>query len=177
MKCPRCGADMKEGQMYCEHCGREIQIVPEFDPALETSLHKALSDVGTQIAEKASEDSKPETDAGQSAVPEKQPSMKNRRKERWKVFAGLFAAAALCAGMSLIFWHHTPEYRYEKAAAQMKEKSYDSAAELLELLIEQDPRNVEYLNALSSCYYFEGKLEEAKELLSLIHISEPTRRS
>ena len=56
MKCPRCGADMKEGQMYCEHCGREIQIVPEFDPALETSLHKALSDVGTQIAEKASED-------------------------------------------------------------------------------------------------------------------------
>ena len=111
MKCPRCGADMKEGQMYCEHCGREIQIVPEFDPALETSLHKALSDVGTQIAEKASEDSKPETDAGQSTVREKQPSMKNRRKERWKVFAGLFAAAALCAGMSLIFWHHTPEYR------------------------------------------------------------------
>lgn len=103
MKCPRCGADMKEGQMYCEHCGREIQIVPEFDPALETSLHKALSDVGTQIAEKASEDSKPETDAGQSTVPGKQPSVKNRRKERWKVFAGLFAAAALCAGMSLIF--------------------------------------------------------------------------
>ena len=68
MKCPRCGADMKEGQMYCEHCGREIQIVPEFDPALETSLHKALSDVGTQIAEKASEDSKPETDAGQSTL-------------------------------------------------------------------------------------------------------------
>ena len=67
--------------------------------------------------------------------------MKNRRKERWKVFAGLFAAAALCAGMSLIFWHHTPEYRYEKAAVQMKEKSYDSAAELLELLVEQDPRN------------------------------------
>ena len=164
MKCPRCGADMKEGQMYCEHCGREIQIVPEFDPALETSLHKALSNVGTQIAEKASEDSKPETDAGQSAVPGKQPSVKNRRKERWKVFAGLFAAAALCAGMSLIFWHHTPEYRYEKAAAQMKEKSYNSAAELLELLVEQDPRNVEYLNALSSCYYFEGKLEEAKEL-------------
>ncbi|MFR1310634.1 MAG: hypothetical protein ACLSCO_18330 [Gallintestinimicrobium sp.] len=59
---------------------QEIQIVPEFDPALETSLHKALSDVGTQIAEKASEDSKPETDAGQSTVPEKQPSMKNRRK-------------------------------------------------------------------------------------------------
>ena len=71
MKCPRCGADMKEGQMYCEHCGREIQIVPEFDPALETSLHKALSDVGTQIAEKASEDSKPETDAGKAAFDEK----------------------------------------------------------------------------------------------------------
>ena len=50
MKCPRCGADMKEGQMYCEHCGREIQIVPEFDPALETSLHKALSDVWNPVS-------------------------------------------------------------------------------------------------------------------------------
>ena len=52
MKCPRCGADMKEGQMYCEHCGREIQIVPEFDPALETSLHKTLSDVGPRSRRK-----------------------------------------------------------------------------------------------------------------------------
>ena len=108
MKCPRCGADMKEGQMYCEHCGREIQIVPEFDPALETSLHKTLSDVGIQIAEKTPEDGKPETDAGQNAVSEKLPLAKIRRKNRWKVFAGFLAAAALCAGASLIFWHHTP---------------------------------------------------------------------
>ena len=171
MKCPRCGADMKEGQMYCEHCGREIQIVPEFDPALETSLHKALSDVGTQIAEKASEDGKPEKDSEKNAVPEKQPSVKIRRKKRWKVFAGFLTAAALCAGASLIFWQHTPEYLYEKASAQMKEKSYDTAAQLLERLTEKDPRNVEYLNALSSCYYFEGRLEEAKALcLSIIEM-------
>ena len=53
MKCPRCGADMKEGQMYCEHCGREIQIVPEFDPALETSRAK-------RCAGKAAFDEKPQ---------------------------------------------------------------------------------------------------------------------
>ena len=76
---------------------------PGFDPALETSLHKTLSDVGTQIAEKASEDSKPETDAGQSAVPEKAAFDEKPQEKTLEGVCRSFAAAALCAGMSLIF--------------------------------------------------------------------------
>ena len=32
MKCPRCGRELKAGQLYCENCGQEIQIVPDYDP-------------------------------------------------------------------------------------------------------------------------------------------------
>lgn len=32
MKCPSCGRELKTGQLYCEHCGQEIQIVPDYDP-------------------------------------------------------------------------------------------------------------------------------------------------
>ena len=35
--------------MYCERCGREIQIVPEFEPELENSIHTTLSNVAARI--------------------------------------------------------------------------------------------------------------------------------
>ena len=50
MKCPKCGSPMGEGQMYCGHCGTEIQIVPEFDTELDQNMRDALSETATQIA-------------------------------------------------------------------------------------------------------------------------------
>ena len=35
MKCPKCNRELKEGQLYCEVCGEEIQMVPEFEPEIE----------------------------------------------------------------------------------------------------------------------------------------------
>ena len=49
MKCPSCGARMKEGHLYCEKCGREIQMVPDFEPEIENSIRETLSSVGEEI--------------------------------------------------------------------------------------------------------------------------------
>ena len=38
MKCPNCNKEMKEGRLYCEYCGRDIHIVPDFEPELEYSV-------------------------------------------------------------------------------------------------------------------------------------------
>lgn len=32
MKCMHCGADLPEDQLICPSCGREIQIVPDYNP-------------------------------------------------------------------------------------------------------------------------------------------------
>ena len=32
MKCMHCGADLPEDQLICPRCGREIQIVPDYNP-------------------------------------------------------------------------------------------------------------------------------------------------
>ena len=49
MKCPDCGAEMAYGHLYCEKCGREIQIVPDFEPEIENSITETLSTVGEEI--------------------------------------------------------------------------------------------------------------------------------
>lgn len=32
MKCPNCGGDLTLGKLYCENCGHEVQMVPDYDP-------------------------------------------------------------------------------------------------------------------------------------------------
>ena len=43
MKCPNCGKPLKEGLLYCEHCGCEIEIVSDIDMELE--MNKTIRDI------------------------------------------------------------------------------------------------------------------------------------
>lgn len=38
MKCPRCGNELKDGMLFCEHCGEEIRIVQDFEPEMEMNM-------------------------------------------------------------------------------------------------------------------------------------------
>ncbi len=49
MKCPKCGFELADGQLYCESCGAEIQIVPDFEPEIENSIIESLSTVAEEI--------------------------------------------------------------------------------------------------------------------------------
>ena len=49
MKCPNCGAEMEEGKLYCEHCGEDIHIVPDFEPEVEYNMAQTLSDIAKEM--------------------------------------------------------------------------------------------------------------------------------
>jgi len=49
MICPNCGKEMEPGKLYCENCGEEIKIVPEFDPEIENSINKIMNDVADEV--------------------------------------------------------------------------------------------------------------------------------
>ena len=38
MKCPNCGSHLEDGNLFCEVCGEEINIVPEYDPDVDISV-------------------------------------------------------------------------------------------------------------------------------------------
>lgn len=45
MKCPSCGKEMKPGMLYCENCGNEIHIVPEFETEVEAHIRSNMDSV------------------------------------------------------------------------------------------------------------------------------------
>ena len=44
MKCVKCGAEMKEGCIYCSVCGNEAQIVPDYSVLEDDYLRKLLKE-------------------------------------------------------------------------------------------------------------------------------------
>ncbi len=76
MKCPKCNQELKEGQLYCESCGEEINIVPEFEPEIENSIEETLLGVADIISEVKEDNIKPRVSAPQ-----------NKKKETFSVFA------------------------------------------------------------------------------------------
>ena len=56
MKCPVCQHVIKDGQVYCEKCGYEIQIVPEFEAELENNIIENMSEVIQELAPEEGED-------------------------------------------------------------------------------------------------------------------------
>ncbi|MCR4738733.1 MAG: chitobiase/beta-hexosaminidase C-terminal domain-containing protein [Lachnospiraceae bacterium] len=50
MRCPRCNTQIKEGYLYCQECGHEIRMVPDYEVELDTIIDEGVSDVAQIVA-------------------------------------------------------------------------------------------------------------------------------
>ena len=149
MKCPACGAKMKDGQMYCEACGCEIQIVPEFEPEIENSILETLSDVASEIGTNI-QNMSTETELFTGKEDNKEDNPKSRRKTKKK--AGIYIAVssvvlfAVCIAVLYWFWSNQPEKIYQKAVSYMEKEAYTQALAAFENAAAKDEDNILYLN-------------------------------
>ena len=51
MKCQKCGAEMVSGHLYCDVCGAEYQIVPDFEPEVDGSILNSLREIQKEAFE------------------------------------------------------------------------------------------------------------------------------
>ena len=68
MKCPKCGAEIRDGYLYCEKCGEDIHIVPDFDPEIESSMHETLSGIVEEVREQVPDSVKDERERRRKAA-------------------------------------------------------------------------------------------------------------
>ncbi len=50
LNCPHCGKPMPEEALFCESCGKERQLVPEFEAEINESMDEAISNIAVQLA-------------------------------------------------------------------------------------------------------------------------------
>ena len=171
MKCPNCGQEIQAGHLYCEKCGMEIQIVPDFEPEIENSITEALSTVAEEIDPNTGQEVKKPDGIGSGDELFVETSRKN-----WVLIAlGTIVAVALIGigAALLIHFKFSAPYQLENARKYAQQENYETALKYLDRAIELEPHNIEQIMLKAIyCYRLDWK-EQAAEVLQELIEKEP----
>ena len=164
MKCPNCGSEIPEGNMYCEKCGTEINIVPEFDPEVENKIKESLDGLSDNLGDTAE-------------IPSLRQKIRRRKRQSPVLFYGIFAAA-IVATLALCLFIFTGNDSEEnslslneyvsKAQSYAESGESDKALQLLRECIKAYPKESEGYFELASLYESNKDYDEAIKTLSLL---------
>ena len=177
MKCPACGYEIAEDHLYCEKCGKEIQIVPDFEPEIENSIIETLTTVAEQIDDtNASDNTGGKTDVREDKI-QKNVSAKEKGKEgflaeepakNWFLISLVtFIAVMVIAAFTAVFMYHrySTAYQVEQAKECAADGNLERAVEFLEKArtLEENPADIVLLEA--GYLYQMGESDRALEIL------------
>lgn len=168
MKCEICGAEIPEGSLYCEKCGKDVHLVPDFT---EFAVNKAEETVKNLISEVDDDDTdfgrSPEGANDERPVRKKGSSDVPRNKYGWIRFALLAASVVVLAMVSLGFINRysNAEYLLESARNHAESGDRAKAKAILEALEVQDSDDVDVLLYLAELYKEDGEYIKYENLL------------
>ena len=171
MKCPKCGYEWQEGHLYCDNCGEEFRIVPDFEPEIEEEMEETLSTLFVELAQ----EEMPEVDGKEKIFAQKAGERKGKGKERtgrnrgrgWLIGATSFCILAAAFCISGIYWYRNYSMTYQVGRAKecAEQEAYDQAIIYLERAHELDDGNGEILFLMADYYYIQEKYEPAVDTL------------
>lgn len=171
MKCPNCGEEMKDGQLICESCGNEIQIVPDFEPEIENSITETLSTlVAPEEEMKQEEDSVPEEREDSDAIEDDEEEERLNKGRRLGMMMTIITVffVALCS-LLLYFHHiHTKDYQIAKAKEYAEKGDYEHAIAYLDTAYQADDTQPQPLFLKADYYYLMQENEAALQALRLV---------
>lgn len=169
MKCPNCGEEMKEGQLICESCGSEIQIVPDFEPEIENSITETLSTMIAPEEEAQPEIAEPK-ESIDSDVVESDENERMNKGRRIGVVMTIITVFFIALCSYLLYFHHihTAAYQIDKAIEYAEKEEYEQAIDYLDAAYQTDDTQAQILFLKADYYYLLEDNEAALQTLKAI---------
>lgn len=179
MKCVNCGAAIPEDKLYCEFCGREVQIVPDYNPldeVLAAQVKGAISQTGTvEVDDPEYEKSRKNmTRAHRETEQERQHREREQRRRQMQkkkqrarkkrrrvlIFMSLFLIAVIILGVVLYQNSYTGQVNKGNKALQKSE--YEAAEKHFSKAKAKRAEKVEAYIGLSKVYMAQKDLDRAE---------------
>lgn len=156
MKCKKCGAEIAEGSLYCDKCGEDIHIVPEYD-AEEFNLVQSISTFFEELGR---------TDE-QSEVTDS--TLKCRLNKRIVLFVCIFLVTILIIGAGIFLWcRYSFAFQMKRANAYVVAAEYEKAEAACNRAIVLDEQSVNAKLVLADIYYAQNKFSDYEHLLTAV---------
>lgn len=157
MKCVKCGAELKEGCIYCSVCGNEAQIVPDYNVLEDDYLRSLLK-----------EDEKEET---AKEIRQESPKKKKQLDSRIPILvvcAILIVAIVIGIIIKVTIDHknaNSYEYQVEAAEQEAIDKDYENALHYYMTALSLKPGDVPVRLAMANIYMEQAEYDAAMVLL------------
>ena len=149
MKCQKCGAEIPDGKLYCEKCGTEVHIVPDFEPEIENSMHESL----TGIVEKT------------IGEPLERPPKSQKKKIIFVIAAGIVLLLLIAGVISFLICTHSYTYQIKKAKTCEQNQKPEEAILYYEKAVSMNSSDIAVQLSLSDVYYEAGYYEKYEGIL------------
>lgn len=157
MVCQNCGEEIEKGCLYCEKCGTEIHIVPDFNPIVENSISETLDTVAREL-----QPAKQDLESVQQKI---------HKRKMIVVSSICFVLAVVCITLISvgICKDNSAKVHVKKAQSEYKKEHYTEAAQYYVNALAIDQKDSSIQLALADCYQKMGEEKKAeKEYLSII---------
>lgn len=172
MKCQECGFELQEGKLYCEHCGKEIQIVPVFDSEIENSISETLSAVAEEFL-----------DEKEVQIQEKPSGEKAGNRKLFFLLCGIGLVATsflFIFGIVMTYRSHSYTFQLSRAVECASREDYPQAIYYANKALELDSGDIGVRLLLADFYEKRGEEDSAKitlrEIISLDRNNEEAYR-
>lgn len=151
MKCPNCGMELPEGKLYCEQCGEDIHIVPDFEPEVEITIEESLE----QVLENAFENQIP-----------KETGRKKKKHSRLNVaVAILIIFSVFFIIFVFYFMEHSEDFQIERGHHFYEKGNFTRASYNYEKALSINPDNIQVKLSLAYCYRDMGETDSFEHIL------------
>lgn len=164
MKCVKCGAELKEGCLYCSVCGHESQIVPDYSVLEDEYLRTLLKEeVEVPVKEQPANSNKPK---------EKKPVPKKKKKNNMipLLIVGCILIVGIIIGVVIKVSidqknANSYEYQVEMAQKELVDLNYEKALNYYKTALSIQPGDVAVRMAMSDIYLDLKETDSAMVLL------------
>lgn len=187
MTCRYCGYKIPDGELYCERCGKEVQIVPDYNPlddVLAAQIRGSIDggemplDDYEYTTERNTQRQKSQTSRrGQTArqakqmtsspqerrrQAEKKRAMKRKRRRRVLILLGIGLAVLIALGVIVYQTSYTGQVKKGNKAASGRE--FEKAETYYKKAISKKPKKAPAYTGLSNVYVQQDDMDKAEEL-------------
>ncbi len=180
MKCANCGAELKVGCMYCSVCGKEAQIVSDYNLLEDDFLRDVLKEQEEKVRKEVSGQSvHNENTAGKTSqedhtkMSQEQSVKKSPQKRRIKkrlIFAVLAMVLLIVLSVSSVLMinysrDNSYDYQMERAQNYLEDRNYREAENRVKRALELNEDSVEAKILLADIYVLRGEEDKAVKIL------------